>query len=220
MSKTTRSKPGRPPKTEGPGTKERILDAAIDLFSQNGFHGSSVRELARSVGIKESSIYNHFKGKDGILTAILERYTTEMEKTVLTAEEIDERLASITPEEFWKRGMARFMSQTTDPRIEKIGLIVILEMFRDERARDIAIQELFTRQQESVELIFARMKAHGLVGPIDPRDLALAYAYPMLGLRIEYNLLRGWGIDTGPVEEKMYRLIRFIAGVSAPRLEV
>ena len=215
----TRTPRGRPPKTEGPSTRERILDAAIDLFAQNGFHGSSVRELAKSVGIKESSIYNHFKGKDGILAAIFERYTVEMEKTVLTAEEIDERLDSVAPEEFWKRGMARFMAQTTDPRIEKIGLIVLLEMFRDERARDIAIRELFTRQQDSVELIFTRMKGKGFVGSFDPHDLALAYAYPMLGLGLEYNLLRGWGMDTGPVEEKMFRLIRFIAGVSAPRIE-
>jgi hypothetical protein len=92
-------------------------------------------------------------------------------------------------------------------------------MFRDERGRDIAIREFFTRQQESVELIFTRMKGKGLVGNHEPRDLALAYAYPMLGLRIEYNLLKGWGMDTWPVEEKMFRLIRFIAGVSTPRME-
>jgi len=219
MSGTTRTGPGRPPKTEGPSTKDRILDAAIDLFAQNGFNGTSVRDIARGVGIKESSIYNHFTGKDGILATILEGYTTNMEGTLITAEEIDERLGTVTHEEFWRRGLALFMSQTSDPRIEKTSLIVSLEMFRDERARDIALQELFTRQQGSVELIFTRMKLKGLIGDVEPRDLALVYAYSMLGLSMEYNLLRSWGMDTGPVEEKMFRLIGFIAGVSAPDME-
>jgi len=218
MSSTTR-KPGRPPKTEGPSTRERILDAAIDLFSQNGFHGSSIRDIARSVGIKESSIYNHFKGKDGILAAILEGYTSTLEGTMLTEEEIDERLDAVSHEEFWRRGLASFMALTRAPRIEKTSQIVSLEMFRDERARDIALQERFTRQQGSVELIFTRMKLKGFLGDVEPRHLALAYAYGMLGLSMEYSLLKSWGMDTGPVEEKMYRLIRFIAGVSAPRME-
>ena len=218
LNSTTR-KPGRPPKTEGPSTRERILDAAIDLFAQKGFHGTSVRDIARGVGIKESSIYNHFTGKDGILATILEEYTANMERTVLTAEEIDERLDAVTHEEFWRRGMASFMAQTGDPRIEKTSLIVSLEMFREEKARDIALQELFTRQQGSVELIFTRMKLKGLLGEVEPRDLALAYAYAMLGLSMEFSLLRSWGMEAGPVEEKMFRLVRFIAGVSAPRME-
>jgi AcrR family transcriptional regulator len=219
MSGTTRTGPGRPPKTEGPSTKDKILDTAIDLFAQNGFHGTSVRDIARGVGIKVSSIYNHFEGKDSILAAILEDYTSTMEGTVLTAEEIDERLDAVSHEEFWRRGLALFMAQTGDPRIEKTSQIVSLEMFRNERARDIALRELFARQQGSVELIFTRMKLKGLLGDVEPRDLALVYAYAMLGLSMEFGLLSGWGMETGSVEDKMFRLIRFIAGASAPRRE-
>jgi AcrR family transcriptional regulator len=219
MSGTTRTGPGRPPKTEAPSTRNRILDTAIHLFAQKGFHGTSVRDISQGVGIKVSSIYNHFEGKDGILAAILEEYTSTMEGTVLTAEDIDERLDAVSHEEFWRKGLALFMAQTGDPRIEKTSRIVSLEMYRDERARDIALQELFARQQVSVELIFTRMKMKGLLGDVEPWDLALVYAYGMLGLSMEFSLLSGWGMETGPVEEKMFRLIRFIAGVSAPRTE-
>lgn len=219
VSGKTRTGPGRPQKTEGPSTKDRILDAAIDLFAQNGFNGTSVRDIAKNVGIKEGSVYNHFKGKDGILAEILEGYTTNMEKTLITAEEIDERLDTITHEEFWRRGLALFMVQTSDPRIEKTSLIVSHEMFRDERARDVALQELFTRQQGSVELIFTRMKLKGLLGDVEPRDLTLAYAYAMLGLSMEYNLLKSWKMDMERVEEKMFRLMQFIAGVSMPEMK-
>ena len=41
-------------------TKEKIFDVSLELFSQKGFNNTSVREIAREVGIKESSIYNNY----------------------------------------------------------------------------------------------------------------------------------------------------------------
>ena len=41
-------------------TKERIIDQALDLFSRKGYDGVSVRDISGAVGIKESSLYNHF----------------------------------------------------------------------------------------------------------------------------------------------------------------
>jgi len=54
------------------GTKEKIFDAAIDLFSEFGYNGASIRGIAASVGIKESSIYAHFINKEDILNHILD----------------------------------------------------------------------------------------------------------------------------------------------------
>lgn len=59
-------------------TKEKIETQALDLFSQYGYFGVSVRDIAGRVGIKESSIYKHFKGKKEIFDTITEHY---MEKT-------------------------------------------------------------------------------------------------------------------------------------------
>jgi len=206
-----------PKRGRGEKTKQRILDAAIELFSQKGYNGVSMRELGRSVGIKESSIYNHYGSKDEILTAILDLFSSKMEGTVLTEEEIEERISALPPEEFWRVGTSKFMETTEDPRIEKISLIVFQEMFREGRARDIALRELFSRQQELVQLIFTKMRDRGIIGQVDTESLANAYSYPMLALRFEYNLLKFWGMDTGPVEKKMAKHIRFIAGVSRPQ---
>ncbi len=139
-----------------------------------------------------------------------------MEGTVLTEEEIEERISALPPEEFWRAGTSKFMETTEDPRIEKISLIVFREMFRDERARDIALKELFSRQQELVRLIFIKMRDKGIIGQVDMEALANAYSYSLLALRFEYNLLKFWGMDTVPVEEKMVKHIRFIASVSRP----
>ena len=48
-------------------TKERLIKAALDLFSENGYEGTSVDQIAKVVGIKAPSIYAHFKGKEELL---------------------------------------------------------------------------------------------------------------------------------------------------------
>lgn len=203
-------------RSRGEETKQRILNEAVELISQKGYNGVSIRELARSVGIKESSIYNHYGSKDEILTAMLDLFSSRMEGTVLTDEEIDERISALSPEEFWRVGTSRFMETTEDPKMEKISLIVFQEMFRDARARDIALRELFSRQQELVQLVFSRMMDRGIIGQVDTKALANAYSYTMLALRFEYNLRKIWDMDTGPVEEKLAQHIRFIAGIARP----
>ena len=50
-------------------TRDRILEAALDLFSRQGFAASSMRQIAAEVGMRASSLYNHFPGKDAIFSA-------------------------------------------------------------------------------------------------------------------------------------------------------
>ena len=47
-------------------TKERILAAALDMFSQNGYAGTNIRELTASLGLVKSSMYKHFESKEEI----------------------------------------------------------------------------------------------------------------------------------------------------------
>lgn len=58
-------------------TKEKIAYEALTLFSTRGFSAVSVRDIARAVGIKESSIYNHYKGKQAIFDTIVATYDTQ-----------------------------------------------------------------------------------------------------------------------------------------------
>ncbi len=53
-------------------TKEKILNAALTLFSEKGYNAVSVRHIAAEVGIKASSLYNHFENKQDILHELVE----------------------------------------------------------------------------------------------------------------------------------------------------
>lgn len=71
-----RRRPGRPrssPTTEfGGGTRDEILDAAARLFAQQGYEGTTTRQIAELVGIKQASLYYHFADKASIVVALLD----------------------------------------------------------------------------------------------------------------------------------------------------
>ncbi|BDZ49280.1 TetR family transcriptional regulator [Frondihabitans sucicola] len=67
-------------KTSAPGhyakglaKREAILDAALPVFGQAGFHGASLREIARQCGVSHQSLMHYFPTKDELLLAVLRR---------------------------------------------------------------------------------------------------------------------------------------------------
>lgn len=55
-----------------------ILSAALDVFGEHGFHGATVREIARRVGVTVPALYYHHENKEGLLVALLELGTDEV----------------------------------------------------------------------------------------------------------------------------------------------
>jgi len=193
-------------------TKQKIFDVSVELFSKKGFSGVSVREIARNVGIKESSLYNHYQNKDDILAKIFDYFQTEMEKTSLSEEYLTEKISNMPATEFWEKGLTNFQQTTLKPELQKISKIVLLEMFNDQRARDIALREFFTRQQKIAETILSLMQKKDLIKEnLDPKFLAMEYTYGMLGMQFEYNILNNWNLSTNKVREKMLDHIKFIS---------
>lgn len=65
---------GRPKKNATRDTRQAILMAALDMFSSQGYSATSMRQIAREVGVRESALYVHFKGKAEILETLFEVY--------------------------------------------------------------------------------------------------------------------------------------------------
>jgi AcrR family transcriptional regulator len=59
-----------------PSTRDRLLDAAARVIRERGITGATIREIARAAGVAEGSVYNHFRDKNELITAVhLERMT-------------------------------------------------------------------------------------------------------------------------------------------------
>ena len=63
-------------------TKEVILYVASDLFMEKGFVTTSTREIAEKAGITQPNLYHHFKTKEAIYIAVLEKLSSEVKKTL------------------------------------------------------------------------------------------------------------------------------------------
>ncbi|WIX79347.1 TetR family transcriptional regulator [Amycolatopsis carbonis] len=69
-----------------PDTRARILQVAMDLFASNGYHATSVREIAERVGVTKTAVLYHFPGKAEIITAMAEPMLVDLETTVDAAQ--------------------------------------------------------------------------------------------------------------------------------------
>lgn len=58
--------------------RDQILSAAAKLFGENGFHGSSMAELAKRAGMSVGHIYHYFQNKDAIIEALVDREMEEL----------------------------------------------------------------------------------------------------------------------------------------------
>lgn len=63
--------PELPPGAVKDGTQGRILQAALKIFAERGFHGGSIRDIAKETGISPATIYSHYPSKDHILAELL-----------------------------------------------------------------------------------------------------------------------------------------------------
>jgi len=80
-------------------TRQRLLDAAAELFAERGIESSSVDAIAERADRTSGAIYDHFEGKEGLLFALLEGWVDDVAVAIgaelATATSLDERLATI-----------------------------------------------------------------------------------------------------------------------------
>lgn len=192
-----------------PTTRDKILTAAINLFSQRGFTGVSVRDLTREVGIKESSLYNHFRNKDELLDTIFTLFQDHYRRLMPPLEALDALLPATTPEAFLIRGLDLYKEHMASPDMGGIWRILHTELYRDPRARDIWLHVIIRDTLQWLEAVFTRQIALGQIKPLPPRLLAAEYQYPLFALLTEYNLLTFAGQDTADIEQRLTEHVHF-----------
>jgi AcrR family transcriptional regulator len=62
---------GLPPEAVPEGTKGRILEAALQLFAERGFHGTSIRDIGAAVGLRAANLYLYFPSKEHLLAELV-----------------------------------------------------------------------------------------------------------------------------------------------------
>src|ERR1700752_5209766 len=68
-----KDQPKRRKRADGELSRERILDAASEIAAERGYEGTSIALVSAKCGLPASSIYWHFKNKDDLIAAVIER---------------------------------------------------------------------------------------------------------------------------------------------------
>ncbi|WP_240647699.1 TetR/AcrR family transcriptional regulator [Paenibacillus nanensis] len=199
------------PSREVGQTKRRILEVAIELFSQNGYSAVSVREITKHVGIKESALYNHFKTKDEILQSIYQLFTNASEGNALpSAEQLEAMLQQVDLETFLRQGFEQFQRTIENPLLTQIWRILNIEQYRDQRAREIILNAIYKGTIDFLESAFLLLQQQKKIrDTFSPRMLAVEYQYPIFAMMTEYLLLTFDNKDTDELRQRVEDHIRY-----------
>ena len=161
-------------------TKDRILEAALEMFSQNGYAGTNIRELSASLGLVKSGVYKHYESKEAIWNALLDQMIAYYADHFGSAEHLPpvpdslEGLVTMT--------MHMVNITVHDEKIIMTRKVLTLEQYRDVRARELATKHFLTGLTEMFTRIFSGMMEKGLLREDDPEMLAFAYTAPISAL--------------------------------------
>ena len=166
-------------------TKQEILNAALDLFSVQGFEATSISQIANAVGIRKASLYSHFENKQDILDAlikeVLERYAEHSIFALANWDDPDftKDKQDMTPDAAVQmiQGQLRYILH--DPAISRARKMLTIEQFQN---ADLA--KLQTRQNyEDVLRYFTGLVGflirQGVLTEDDPEIMAAQLCLPI-----------------------------------------
>lgn len=165
-------------------TKERILQEALNLFSNNGFEAVSMRDIGAAVGIRESSIYKHYAGKQAILDEIVARAMEKLEHMLVRLHVPDPGDASVFQyvdmnfEDIAALCTNMLLEQRENEFVSKFRRLLTIEQYRNEKLRKIYIGVFMERQLAYVEKVFEYLLGLGVLQGSSAKILALGFFSP------------------------------------------
>ncbi|MEU6845609.1 TetR/AcrR family transcriptional regulator [Streptomyces sp. NPDC046716] len=162
----------RKKRANGVESRQRILDATVEIAGERGYEGTSIAAVSTKCGLPASSIYWHFKDKDDLIAAVIERsFETWLAAVELPGEETGTPLERLT-------GMAASVAKSLvdAPDFLRLGLMLALERRPTEpRGRAVFLQVRDIAGAKIVEM------ARTLVPTLDEESVRLLTAYAIAG---------------------------------------
>ena len=163
-------------------TKQDILEAALELFSVQGFEATSISQIASAVGIRKASLYSHFDSKQAILDAlvqeVLEQYAmhsifarADWEKdTGSLPQTADDAVGKI-------QGQIRYILH--DPAISRARKMLVIEQFQNRSLAKLQTKQNYSDVMQYFTGLIKRLIQKGVLAADDPEIMAAQFCLPI-----------------------------------------
>ena len=158
-------------------TKERILEEALNLFSQNGYAGTSMSDIAGALGITKAALYKHFSAKEDIWEALIQRGEEQYQMRFGSLAHPPKIPESV--EELKELSLRQIAYTMHAPDIVKYRKLLTIEQFHNERIAEVATMHFVTGLESLYTMIFEKMMENGIIKQEDPAFLAFEYLTPV-----------------------------------------
>jgi len=201
----------RPRNADGQRTRQAILDASLDLFAEKGYFGTSLRDVAAVVGVRESALYNYFASKDALFNALidadqhtkLERLSALAEVPITDGRAVLEELALLSLESF------------AAPRDEKLFRILMSDGVRLAKSGRINLFERMGHRRERFQALIARLIREGWLRSGDPQMMMMAFTAPLIMWRHLYAIDADLPIIRNPRAFARQHVDQYLRGAAA-----
>ncbi len=171
--KANASKPGEPSENAsttaiGSGRprskKDQIVQAAIKVFLENGYAGTSMNRVAAEADVIKATIYSHFKDKEELFAAIIEEVT--FKRMEADTPEFEQHLHSLPPDEFVSLLTQKFKILSQSQEYRALLRVVIGESERFPELATLYVKTVILKGMELASGYFAKHKELKLNNPL------------------------------------------------------
>lgn len=192
---------GRPCKGDEQQSRDRLLDAALQLFLENGYGNLSMETIARDARVSLRTIYSQFGGKAGLFGALIRRCSDQFIGSLSDDCELEEALIIFA---------RQFLFRITRPDVLRMRAILIGE---SPRFPDLATQFYEQGPRRTLGLLaqfFMRQQQAGRIIDMDPYFLADQFISAVRGERLQRLQL---GLEPTPDEAEIESWVRQSVGL-------
>ena len=131
-------------------TKQEILEAALELFSVQGYEATSISQIAEAVGIRKASLYSHFENKQAILDALIETTLEQYERHSIFAKAdwedpaFAKGMENLSPDEVVGMILGQIRYILHDPQISRARKMLTIEQFRNAQMASLQTKQNYT----------------------------------------------------------------------------
>ena len=163
-------------------TKQEILDAALELFSVQGFEATSIAQIAGAVGIRKASLYSHFENKQAILDALVQEVLEQYEEHSLFARADWEKDAGSLPQtadDAVQRIQGQIRYILHDPAISRARKMLVIEQFRNPELAKLQTKQNYSDVLQYFTGLVKQLIRQGVLAEDDPEIMAAQFCLPV-----------------------------------------